>query len=50
MYRWTDSSHQIVERVADSTFIPADEGNRDWRDFLAWCEAGGVPLDPEPQP
>lgn len=40
MYRLTDTS--TVIRLDDGVSIPADVGNRDWRDYLAWVEAGGV--------
>lgn len=32
-----------VVRASDGAYIPADTGNRDWRDFLAWKDAGGTP-------
>lgn len=40
-----------VIRLSDQAFIPPDPANRDYAEFLAWKEAGGVP-DPykKPQP
>ena len=35
---------------ADGACIPEDEGNADWRDYLAWRADGGVPDQPEPPP
>jgi hypothetical protein len=48
MYQLTNS--EIIRRVADSAFIPADERNRDYREYLAWVEAGNEPLPPDPVP
>lgn len=33
-----------VTRVEDGAFIPADSGNTDCQAYLAWLDAGGVPL------
>jgi hypothetical protein len=35
-----------VLRLRDGAFIPADESNRDWREYLAWQ---GTPEPIEPQ-
>ena len=32
-----------ILRQADGASIPADPLNSDYRDFLAWCEAGNTP-------
>jgi hypothetical protein len=44
-------SATLIRRVTDGAFIPADEQNADYRDYLAWI-AGGNELapaaDPEP--
>lgn len=36
------SNDDQVRRLSDGALIPPDEGNRDWRDYLAWIEAGGI--------
>lgn len=36
-----------VLRAADGAAIPADPGNRDWREYLAWVAAGNA-ADPAP--
>jgi hypothetical protein len=33
-----------VIRLADSAFIPQDEGNRDWLEYQQWVSVGGVSL------
>lgn len=33
-----------VIRVSDGAFIPEDEGNRDYREYLDWCAQGGEAL------
>jgi len=40
---------QTVQRMSDGAFIPFDGGNRDYQEYLAWCDEGGVP-DPAPEP
>lgn len=34
----------IVQRVEDCLWIPNDIANKDWREYQAWLNAGGVPL------
>jgi len=52
-YQLTTNEHTIL-RVADNAHIPDDPANRDYQEYLAWTEAGGVPdpapLPPEPPP
>lgn len=33
-------SETLIRRVADGAFIPADEQNADYRDYLAWIAEG----------
>ena len=50
-YQLTDTDGVI--RTADGAYIPNDPDNRDWQEYLAWVEAGGVPapyVEPEPAP
>ena len=42
MYRLT-ANPSVVQRAADGAWIPADPRNKDWREYQAWREAGGVP-------
>jgi hypothetical protein len=48
MYQLTNSTS--IRRLADNAFIPTDERNRDYREYLAWVEAGNAPLPPDPEP
>jgi hypothetical protein len=48
MYQLTDNTS--IRRLSDNAFIPADERNRDYREYLAWVEAGNEPLPPDPIP
>ena len=51
-YQLTANENSIL-RTADSAWIPADPANRDYAEYLAWLEAGGVPdpyIEPEPPP
>jgi hypothetical protein len=38
-----------ILRIADSAFIPPDPANTDYREYLAWVEAGNTP-EPAPAP
>jgi hypothetical protein len=40
---------QTVQRIADGAFIPFDEANRDYQEYLAWLGKGNEP-DPAPTP
>lgn len=46
-YQLTTSEH--ILRLADNAFIPPNLANTDYREYLAWVEAGGVP-EPAPEP
>jgi len=46
-----------ILRIADNAFIPPDPDNTDYREYLAWVEAGNTPdpyvappTPPEPTP
>ena len=47
MYQLTTSTSII--RLSDGAFIPNDPGNRDYREYLDWLEAGNTP-EPAPAP
>jgi hypothetical protein len=43
------ATDQTVIRTEDGAYIPNDEANRDWVEYQAWLEDGGVP-DPYVEP
>lgn len=43
MYKLIDLSNSI-RRLSDGASIPKDTGNRDYREYLEWLEAGNTPL------
>ena len=47
-YRLTTTA--TVLRLADGASIPADPANSDYAEYLAWVEAGGVPMAADAEP
>jgi len=47
MYQLTTSTS--IKRLSDGAFIPNDPGNRDYREYLDWIDAGNTP-EPAPAP
>lgn len=43
-------SEKVIKRDEDGAFIPFDEGNRDYRDYLAWLEEEGNAPNPASRP
>jgi hypothetical protein len=33
-----------IKRVSDNTYIPMDESNTDYQDYLKWVAEGNTPL------
>jgi hypothetical protein len=36
-------NQKMVQRTTDNAFIPVDEANTDYQEYLKWCEAGNTP-------
>ena len=47
MYQLTQGD--TILRLSDNAFIPQAKGNRDYREYLEWLEAGNTP-EPAPAP
>ena len=43
-YKKTESEESII-RKEDNAFIPIDENNTDYQEYLAWVKAGNTPED-----
>lgn len=49
MYKLTNEN--TIIRISDNAFIPMDERNTDYVDYLKWAETNTpTPADPEPEP
>jgi len=42
LYR--DSEESCVKRLSDNAFIPFDEANTDYQEYLKWLAEGNEPL------
>ena len=46
MYKLTNDL-KTVQRIYDNAFIPFDNSNRDYQEYLKWLEEGNTPLPAE---
>tara|TARA_R100000234_G_C4858288_1_gene118107 strand:- start:291 stop:452 length:162 start_codon:yes stop_codon:yes gene_type:complete len=38
----TGATDEVILRIADNAFIPCDEGNKDYQDYLTWVAEGNT--------
>lgn len=43
-----EAGPDLIKRVLDGAFIPADPANNDYQEYLKWVAAGNTPLPPDP--
>ena len=39
----TNQLNDIIWRIADNSFIPVDEQNKDYQEYLKWVAEGNTP-------
>ena len=44
------TNKEVVIRLADNAFIPFDQANMDYQEYLAWLDAGNTPLPADEPP
>lgn len=50
MYKRVANSNTSIQRLSDGAFIPFDERNTDYRDYLDWVNQDNTPQDADPIP
>ena len=35
-----NTEHKVIKRISDSAFIPMDEANKDYQEYLKWVAEG----------
>ena len=50
MYKLLNYDDKIVLRIADEAYIPFDERNSDYQNYLLWLGEGNVPEPADPLP
>jgi len=43
-----DQPSQVIKRLSDNAFIPFDEANTDYQEYLRWLEEGNEPEPADP--
>jgi hypothetical protein len=52
MYKLTkniDANTSVMQRLSDNAFIPMDESNTDYQEYLKWLAEGNEVLPPNSQ-
>lgn len=43
MYKKILNNNDVIKRLSDGAFIPVDEGNTDYQEYLEWVAEGNEP-------
>lgn len=44
MYQLVKEPFKLIKRIEDNAFIPFDQANSDYQQYLKWLEEGNTPL------
>ena len=47
VYSIFNSKPNSVQRLTDNTYIPFDEQNTDYQEYLKWLQEGNIPQEPD---
>ena len=43
MYKKVKNDNDVIQRTSDGAYIPKDEANTDYQEYLKWVAAGNTP-------
>lgn len=47
MYKKVKDDNDVIQRISDGAYIPKDEANTDYQEYLEWISEGNTPEEAE---